>query len=93
MSMKTEKKIASIRKKLKCNLPDCGKFIKFESSEHHEKFVNFYDRTYKGICSRCGIKLKLKASDLNFFNANFGQSSLIIYKSTLDEVLDIEPKK
>ena len=89
MSVKEEKKIASFRKRLKCHSLDCGKYIIFSTTDHNES-INFYDRSYKGKCSKCGNKLKIKALDMNLFNRHFGQSIIKMNSSTFNNLFGFE---
>ena len=89
MNVRDEKKIASFRKRLKCNTLDCGNFITFSTTEHNES-INFYDRWYKGKCASCGNKIKIKAADINLFNSHFGQATIKMTSSTFNKLFDLE---
>ena len=81
-----------IRKKLSCQLENCGVNFTFEVNESEIKFLDKDKIKFAGKCAKCLRTIKIKSTDWDRFNRLMGKSTLTMTKSTYDAIFE-EPAK
>jgi hypothetical protein len=90
MNKREEKKVASMRRAIKCNLEGCGKHFIFSVSEDYVLSVEREKQRYKGTCSKCHASITLTIEGLHLFGKSFGEPKLNVNKTTFSDLFSCD---
>jgi len=82
-----------VRKKLVCQLDNCGEHIVFTVSENDIKFLAKDKVKFFGKCTKCLKTVKIKSTDWQMFNKLMGQSKLEMSNSTYSAIFEEQNTK
>jgi hypothetical protein len=85
--------IERVRKKLACQIDNCGKNIVFTVSENDIKFLDKDKIKFTGKCTKCLRTVKIKSTDWQMFNKLMGQSKLEMSNSTYSAIFEEQNTK
>lgn len=88
MNKQQQLKQLSIKKKIGCELTDCGSYVTFTVSAQDLKLFEERKKTHVGRCARCHQSFKLSGNQVTTFHAVYGKATIEILHSTFDDLFD-----
>lgn len=86
MNKQLTKKIETIKKKVCCDLNDCGQHFVFSITEHELAIADKKKHTYRGSCKKCFKTLKLNSDSLRTFEMVYGKTNINVLKSSFNDM-------
>jgi hypothetical protein len=84
------RQVEALRKKMKCQLQNCGKHFIFNVSEDYLKNIPREKQRFTGTCSERHLSIKLTANEMGRFSTQMGEPSINVMKTTFDDVFSTE---
>jgi len=86
MNAAEQKKLASLKKKLNCDLSDCIESIRFEVLETELQFVEKDKIRYRAKCSKCNASSKFNRKNIELLEKLFGEVRIVVRKNNYDSL-------
>ena len=86
MTITENRQVAALRKKMKCQLQNCGKHFTFNVSEDYLKNTPREKQRFTGTCSNCHVSIKLTANEMERFSTHMGEPSINVMKTTFGDL-------
>lgn len=84
------KKIATIKKKLNCDLVDCTDKLAFEVLDTELEHLEREKVKYRGRCTKCKMLIVVNRKQIDLIEKAFGKVHIVVRKLNFDSLFNID---
>ena len=84
---------AVIKRKVSCDLTDCGEHFTFTIDAAQQAQSEQKKRVYQGRCARCHKTVALKEHLLRIFEQIYGKTTVSVRSNTFDSLFVVEQQQ